>query len=448
MKTLPADNPPFLSLAAFSDRRNFVRSFDRFLDSFVECHPGYSVIQPALLPLIVPSSIARSIWRTTQDCLQALKQVPINRFSEDFLALMEVLGYSRSDRHWLQTMTNPNGINLATAFARADFVISKDGVRLVEVNVGPTIGGIGILDRYADIFEVASRAFLDSGLRGRIVMPRPTQTLARCLQACFAANGSVRNHRLRIALVVADDEATVPHPFEAADYLKPEGIDAEVVRTCDISFKGRHVECLGKPVDIIYGCFTFDQMGEQQYRHFVEDAMACRREGGPLYIAPPVFTLFGNKGMLTYIDEMRPSHVTPCLAKSYRLEDQASRAVDHQEGLVLKPRIGLGGKGVMIGRDCTPKQWIQAIETALTVPHQYVLQEYIAPMPIELPTSRGMIPYQIGIGCLALCGQFGGFLVRQAPAISGGVINCKQGATFAGACMVDDSYLAAIGERP
>jgi hypothetical protein len=432
---------PLSSLPGWDNSR-FAEVFDNFPRAFVNHHAGYKLVRPALLPIVVPRSTANEIWDTTKTCLEAIKKVSAQQFNGDFASLVDMLGYSSNEKEWLVPMGHIEPINLATTFARCDFVIGCDGPRLVEINVGPTIGGIGILDRYWDVFKSMAGTFLATDWETRISMPRPTQIWIDCLKNLVTATErKTMGQRIRIALVVADEETTVPHPHEAAWYLNNNEIDAEVVQVKDIYFGPSHAESPTGPVDILYGCFTYDQFGIPAYRQFAERAMAGWNNSGTLYIAPPIFTIFGNKAMLTYISkDIRKKQAARLFTKTYRINsDMTYRAKNEKNQFVLKPAIGYGGEGIVIGCKCTQSEWNRLLDRASARRQSYVLQEYIAPIPICLPTGESIVSYNVVIGCLSFGGHFSGLLLRHIPTENfSGVTNCKQGATFAAALIAED----------
>jgi hypothetical protein len=148
------------------------------------------------------------------------------------------------------------------------------------------------------------------------------------------------------------------------------------------------------------------------YRRFADRAMACQAAGGPVYFSPPAFTLFGNKAMLPYLADAPAG-----LLLTTRRLDAATRtsALGNRADQVLKPAIGYGGEGVVIGAHCTPQAWQAALDGALDSRQPHVLQDYVAPAAIRMPSPEGDTPYHVGIGCLAFGRRLGGFLLRQTP---------------------------------
>lgn len=397
-----------MSALAFRD------AYDSFPSAFLAVHPGYSSIRPALQPLVLTRAAADLLIAATRHCLAALRA----------LSTTETPGYSPAERRWLDQWLTPGNIELATLFARADFVLGHDGPRMVEMNVSPTIGGIGILDRYAEVFATTA-----AHLAGRSQsMPAPAAPWSRTLRR---AAGVATDAPLRVALVVADDETAVPHPHEAARFLLREGIDAEVVTSADVRFDGDRALVRGRSADVVYGCYTYDQVAEPHCRDFIEQALACRSRGGPLYVAPPAFAFYGNKAALA---RLTPADAAAALLPATRLLS-ASRcpAAEERHRLVLKPAIGLGGAGVVIGAHCTASVWQRAVDAALAGPDVFVVQEYVPSRPVTMPVASGTAPFDVSVGCLLFGGEPAGFLVRHASAGGTRAINCKQGATFAAA---------------
>jgi hypothetical protein len=423
-------------------------AFARFPEAFLVHHEGYSRVRPALLPLKVSRRLAETIWSATAAVLARLRTIVDRRLADDRGDWIGTLGYFEDERRWLQSMIDPRSLEIATLFARADFVLGADGPRLVEVNVGPTVGGIGVLDRYSDLLESTCRELNGEALAEGISLPRPAALWAHALRRLSPAHRGA-GEPVRVALVIADEEADIPHPHEAAFYLRREGLAADIVGVDGLRFHGAGAETSAGPVDIVYGCFTFDQLRVPAYRRFVERAMANSRAGGPVYVAPPVFTLFGNKSLLACLGEGTWQGKPDLLLTTRRLEPRLyDFGLKERTGQVLKPSVGYGGQGVVIGAECTPAVWKLAIEDALATDAVYVLQDYVAPVPIAMPDTEAANPYEFGIGCLSLGGRLGGLLLRQVPASRQGITNCKQGASFSAGCVADDDHVFPRAEAP
>lgn len=420
---------------------------------FVTHDDGYRRIKPALLPLTVSPDAARAMWDTTRTCLARVRGKAARILADGSGSAIKELGYPSKEASWLAAVHMPHALDTAGAFARADFVLGPDGPRLVEINVGPTVGGIGILDRYAEVVDdlLGAGAFGHPGSRA-VRLPRPAQTWARALRRLAGLPpADAHRSRPRIVLAVTDEEADIPIPHDAAHYLTAEGLDAVVARTQQICFDGPRATVGRRAVDLVYGCFTYDEVVTPRYQAFVDEALACHAEGGPMYVAPPVFTLLGNKAMLAWKGDEQPDGALRRMAATHLVTPAVLRqARAERRRLVLKPAVGYGGQGVVIGPNVADDVWNERLDAALTRPH--VLQEYVAPNSIDLPMPDGSASFEVGIGCLYVDGHFGGFLARCVPSGVGGIANVHQGAVFgAAACEplssdTDGGYATAGGE--
>ncbi len=396
---------------------------------FLAQHSGYSRIRPAFLPMVVPGETARAMREATVDCLRAVTDRVVSALAGGLRELLQDLAYPREEAAWLSSMADRAALHLGSLFARADFVIGARGPRLVELNVGPTVGGIGILDRYAD---VATRLLRDHAPEVVVEFPRPARAWARTLRRALPICAGPRSDRPRLTLVVPDEDIDLPIPYDAAHFLAAEGIDAAVVPTSHVRFDGALAFAGDDPVDVVYGCFTYEEAAAPKYRGFVDSAMRYHAVGGPPYVAPPVFTLLGNKAMLA---DLSRTGVSPYLATTWPADRAALReARRNRADLVLKPAVGYGGKDVVIGRACTDEEWGERLDAAGASPRPYVLQEYVEPAAIPLPTPGAQGQYEVSAGCLVVGGEFAGFLLRYVPAGTGGVVNVSRGAVFGAAC--------------
>ncbi|MER6290273.1 hypothetical protein [Streptomyces sviceus] len=409
---------------------------------FVAHHEGYRRIRPAFAPLVVSSAAARVMWDTTRTCMARLRARASRALADGSGRTLESLGYPPDEASWLASLHTPTALDVAGSFARADFVLGPDGPRLVEINVGPTVGGIGILDRYAEVMdELPDAADLFRSASPGVRLPRPAVAWGSALRRLTDVPPG--ESRPRIVLAVTDEEADIPIPHDAAHYLTAQGFEATVARTSDISFDGARAEVGGRRADLVYGCFTYDEVVTPRYRAFVEAALACHARGGPVYVAPPLFSLLGNKAMLAMEDgEPSPDGAGGVAVTRVVTADALAWARAEREHLVLKPAIGYGGRGVVIGRAVPADLWDERLGAALARPH--VLQDHVAPVSLDLPVPDGRAPFEVGIGCLYVDGHCAGFLARGVPAGTGGVANVHQGAFFApAACEPLDEHTPA-----
>jgi len=128
----------------------------------------------------------------------------------------------------------------------------------------------------------------------------------------------------------------------------------------------------------------------------------------------------------------------------------------HREKLVLKPALGSGGRGIVVGKFTSQSQWEALVQSALNagnwrhlefqIPrteeewHRFsmnaqnivtwTVQEYVESTPLVYQSGDfGYSTHRTVWGYLLFGSRYAGGLVRALPErIPEGVINCHQGA--------------------
>ena len=104
----------------------------------------------------------------------------------------------------------------------------------------------------------------------------------------------------------------------------------------------------------------------------------------------------------------------------------------HRKKFVLKPNMGFGGKGIVIGSETSQTEWEKKINLIIDSRSKYVVQEYI-----DIPTEnfpvyengilKGFSPQYVNINFWGVDGKFAGSFVRASDKK---VINVDQGGRF------------------
>jgi hypothetical protein len=94
--------------------------------------------------------------------------------------------------------------------------------------------------------------------------------------------------------------------------------------------------------------------------------------------------------------------------------DLLSLIVTHQDRFALKPFDDYGGRGVILGWDCTAEKWQRALESA--VDRGYVVQERVPVPEGDFPVMRNgtlqIVPLLVDTDPLLFHGRIGGVLTR------------------------------------
>jgi hypothetical protein len=103
--------------------------------------------------------------------------------------------------------------------------------------------------------------------------------------------------------------------------------------------------------------------------------------------------------------------------------------LENRETLILKPAIGLGGENIWIGQRTSAADWENAVNKAFNE-RKWMVQEWIEPLPgVYLAGENCMDHHDLVLGIFVFGNRYGGAWVRIMPKKSSkGIINCHQGA--------------------
>jgi hypothetical protein len=101
----------------------------------------------------------------------------------------------------------------------------------------------------------------------------------------------------------------------------------------------------------------------------------------------------------------------------------------HQERLVMKPSLGLGGGDIYIGRHTAKEQWRALLDRAMGEKN-WLVQEYVESLPYLYQAGEyGTAQHQAVWGIFVFGGRYAGLFSRLLPVQdSKGIINSAQGA--------------------
>jgi uncharacterized circularly permuted ATP-grasp superfamily protein len=219
-----------------------------------------------------------------------------------------------------------------------------------------------------------------------------------------------------------------------AAYFRAHGIETVITDPRRIEYRNGIVQAGGERVDLIYRRVLLHELLEKS-----EEAAAllqAYREGAVCMVNSPRSKLLHKKALLALLsdgrldlsmteDERAIVNATIPWTRSvtsgpttYAGErvDLERFAADNQTRLALKPVDDYGGRGVVLGWDCTPDEWNGALESAMN--DAYVLQERVrvaeGEFPIWLDGSLQLTSLLVDTNPLLFRGRTGGILTRTS----------------------------------
>ncbi|MEU1626339.1 hypothetical protein ABZ746_13640 [Streptomyces sp. NPDC020096] len=406
----------------------------RFLDSIHR--PNWRHMYP---PQFFTTAAADGTATTGVRLAELVAGFPRRVFGDDLAAWAEYLGVPAEDADLMCTaLRSPRLRRAATSFMRPDLLVTDDGLKLVEMNVATSLGGLSTLAPYtAAARDSAYNRFLERrglGLRG----PDTSKVWLEMFAGLVRGRGEGPPHVFEAIANPADIDSG--RRF-FVDMIRSAGyeISCGLVTDLELTDEGAYFE--GRPVDVVVTMYTWHESKNFVPPERTRALMELDTAGKLDFIGSPAAALFDNKANLELLtapefdshlraDEraLVRAHVPP----TFRLRAQtADRAITDRERLICKPASAYGGKNVAFGCAMDDRQWRSLVRERLADQRErYVLQERLHPSVVELP---GTTPpeREVVLAPLVFGGRYAGVFLRQSPPKSDSPINASNGAESA-----------------
>ncbi|MFC4503561.1 MULTISPECIES: hypothetical protein [Streptomyces] len=327
------------------------------------------------------------------------------------------------------------------AMARPDVVIGPDGPRFLEFNVSGAFGG----PTEAHGFDRAwTRLFGAPGRPLPFTVDDPFAARTELFEELCDSLGLPRAVALVGNRVDRRGETTRYFDGEAA-YLRERGFDAQVLEPGDLPHK------VGRPGQLRFPlALRYFAPADWVSRGEPLDPVHAILDAGCVLYPPESSYLVANKKVLAWLSEGRPwmagndqrlvTRYVPWtrVAREGKVEWRGDRVdllrllTTHRESFVVKPAVGMMGRGVVMGRTCTQPQWEATVTSALDAGDS-IVQEYVEPgrYELEMVAGPGSTPYRSSVApVLSPClfgGRTGGVYARYYPDGRSGVVGVAQG---------------------
>lgn len=363
----------------------------------------------------------------------ALTSLPEKLFGGDLAAFARAVGLVGPQ---IEFAIRTQSAVPVTRFARADLYADTHGYRLLEYNVGSTIGLIeaGLLAdallEHPVLAEFAAAHRLDA-----------VDMIGECLATVRLECGFPPDARPTIALCDwPDDFPANEAPLRRCADLHARSYGTTTVPTHLglLEYRDGRVWADGQAIDVIYRCFMLQQTALPGARELIVPLLEAAERGEVKIFTPLGCQVFSSKaalallsdetsrglfdaGTLASLDRIlpwtracRPGEVSLETGERVELLEYALAA---REDLVLKPVFLHGGRGVLPGWETKDSDWAERVRDAMT--GRWILQRRIRPVPQIVPAPGGELsPYMINYGVFSMPsapGGYGGTALRAAP---------------------------------
>lgn len=378
----------------------------------------------------------------------ALSTLPQRLYDGDLRAFIRAVGMTEPQAECVIRCGGPSPRAL-THMARADLYRDSTGFRLLEWNLGSTVGGVECVDMCRALLAVPEMAAF---------LAKEGLTYADTYEAVLEALRSETGYPVGTNPVVALVESPRTFPeseammYDKAARLADYGLPTAVGHLGELArSKGRL--CLrGKPIDVVYRTSTIDDMLIHVGDGLLEALLSAAESREVVIFTPLDSEVYGSKGALALLSDpagqiglipeeqdacarllpwTRPVHAGEVLLEDGSRVDLLAYVLEHQNDLVLKPSLSYGGNGVVVGADpdITPAMWRNVLAQAVN--GSYVVQRLVRPVPELFPsaTSGRLAAWTVAWGAFMMRQGYAGMVTRAVPADAGaGIVNFTKGA--------------------
>ena len=335
-------------------------------------------------------------------------------------------------------------------YGRADAYHDGTSYKLLEFNVGSELGGIDAAQVNRALLNVAS--FRDFADHHQLAYIDTAAVLADALRA--AAHRVTSSGEPVVALLEGPGGLKEhEHVFVAIqEAMHGHGIDLLLGEIDQVGFRNGKVMLDGIPVDVVLRYFAAGQLLDHPTgRDTLDMLMRAHHTGETVLFTPLESGLFASKTCLALVHDPRLREELTVAERE--LVDRivpwtrvvgAGIAIDRvelldacraqREALILKPGVGYGGVGAVLGREVSDREWSEIL---IAVKDQdYVVQRIVsaASEPVCNPDTAALEDWRANWGIFTTRAGYAGAFVRALQIHDGSVISYSNPGTR-GACV-------------
>lgn len=389
-----------------------------------EVHASYPT--PAYPPPIFRKDFIEEIAGDAVSLINVLMRIPEVLFDGDYEAWALALGFPRQTAKQLSGYCSKRSLEVATAFARPDVLLTETGRKFLEFNISPYIGGPGTYGRLASFYRDSPFLHVLDGFDTSHTDGKVNQAWCDTVRQIARSHGDVELPTFYLAVAEPDSELQtdwVRHDF--SDLVRQMGYKAVVGSMRGLAVKRHGVfSASGQAVQVVFTCMTYPEMVADGVPATLIDSLVKADEDGIAdLICAPINTLFESKVNLALLHDARfLSRITPVeqatvralVPFTCRLDKESIRlGLSAKDQFVLKPASDHSGNGVLIGPRLTTTQWHDALYEALASTGEYILQYCVSDVLRYADDDNNFA--NICLGPIVTGGQCHGSLVRVQP---------------------------------
>lgn len=343
-------------------------------------------------------------------------------------------------------------IPLSVRLTRSDFLHGLDGWKLGEINLTAGVAGL-IVGDYDDIVRRYSLV-ADFLTKRELTNVSPLGVLNRAvIERC---EGLAIDDRPRVAIMdwqgLGDGEKAQQERI--AESFRAHGFDAVLCHHREVQYRDGRLWHDRRPIHVIHRAFLLEDVPIDPAS--AEPVLKAAADGAVVLISTFRDEWLASKAVFAVLHEARrrglldpetlevvaslvpptwllvgedTGHQGPWLG----LDEIRGRSPDE---LVLKPVVGSGTVGVVLGAAVLAEDFWSSAEQAAREARTHVVQDLIVPGPVLFPSlDEGRIvvsPWQPAVGMFHVDGKYAGMWVRKLPGATPATISTRHRAPWSG----------------
>lgn len=416
----------------------FLRAAETLQRRACDFHTKFSAAWSGRLfrPLIFDAKAYSGLFTRLDALATLIESLPARFFNGDICALGEALGMEAAPLNVLRRLGRRSSVR---AF-RADIVLHDRGASVIELNWGSRLGGYDI-DGLASAVIAAFKASTPSG-DPLDVFPAPTDALVSAIHE-YLPDGIALAATQVVLVCGGEVDRESPMMQSIAAHLSQYLPDVRLISLDELPRFIEAIPDVSFPVVLRY--FQVDDIvGDERLISAVASLYDLDEQRRLLLWTGLEGAVFASKGLLSLLYELASSDrladheksvVLDLVAPSWDARALASSwpVASEQIGLpigsvLFKPKRGLGGGGIVLGRDVSPADsgdfWNFAQQNDL------VVQRLLEPIPVAYaPPGGADMDWRVVLGAYLTPIGPGGVVVRARPWQDGSAVVSASGST-------------------
>ncbi|MBN2017818.1 MAG: glutathionylspermidine synthase family protein [Candidatus Cloacimonetes bacterium] len=241
-----------------------------------------------------------------------------------------------------------------------------------------------------------------------------------------------------IAIMDWEGVATIEEFKVFQQILSQRGCTTVICDPRELKYNGRTLFYNDIPIQLVYRrSLTFEIC---QRADEVKDLLTAYADGNVCMIGPFrshiihnkfIFSILHNEEATGFLTEQEREYIIKHVpyTKEFSDPEAKDRVVKDKDQLILKPMDRYAAKGVYIGRDHSPDEWVQIVHS-LTDHDEYIVQEFVEPPQldcVEFYNGEPVLePYKYINGLFVYNGRFSGLYTRAGKSnVIASATGCK-----------------------